>query len=214
MPIKTIPAGPLQTNCYVGSDAASPDAMIVDPGGDADTIIAYVESEQLEPKILVNTHAHIDHIGANTEIKSRFPDVQLTIHADDASSLTDPMGNLSAMMGMEYRSPAGDAVVQEGDRVEVGAWQFRVIHTPGHTPGGMCLYAESSPGGGAPVLIAGDSLFAGSIGRADFPGGDMDTLLSSIREKLLVLPPTTIVYCGHGPSTTIGREKESNPFVS
>ena len=213
MPIKTIPAGPLQTNCYVVSDAGSPEAMIVDPGGDADTIIAYVESEKLDPKVLLNTHAHIDHIGANAEIKNHFPGVQLTVHADDANSLTDPMGNLSAMMGMEYQSPVADLVVQEGDHVTVGGWEFRVLHTPGHTPGGICLYAESPPEGEAPVLIAGDSLFAGSIGRTDFPGGDMSTLLSSIQEKLFVLPQQTTVHSGHGPSTTIGREKESNPFV-
>ena len=205
--------GPLQTNCYVVADAQSPDAMIVDPGGDPSAVLEYVDAHGLDPKILLNTHCHGDHIAGNTAVKERCPEIQLTIHALDADSLDKPMKNLSFLLGVNYRSPQADVRVQEGDRVTVGSCEFQVIHVPGHTPGGICLYAESPPERSAPILIAGDALFAGGVGRGDFPGGDIDLLILTIKDKLLVLPSETKVYPGHGPDTTIGEEREGNPFL-
>ncbi len=213
MQIRSLVVNALQTNCFVVSDGEQPAAMIVDPGGEAESIARCVEEQGLRPELIVDTHAHFDHIEANAALKERYPDAALTIHAADADALLDPMKNLSVMMGVEYRSPAADTIVQEGDTVAVGACEFRVIHVPGHTPGGMCLFCESPPGDNGPVLFAGDALFAGSIGRGDFPGGDTRLLVRSICEKLLVLPDETVVYTGHGPSTTIGQEKKSNPFL-
>lgn len=213
MLIETFLLGPLQTNCYVVADGQSPDAMIVDPGGDPSPALEYVAAHGLDPKIILNTHCHGDHIAGNTAVKERCPEIQLTIHALDADSLDKPMKNLSFLLGTNCRSPKADATVDEDDRFSVGTCDFRVIHVPGHTPGGICLYAESPPGRSAPILIAGDALFAGGVGRGDFPGGDIDLLILTIKEKLLVLPAETEVYPGHGPSTTIGNETLTNPFL-
>ena len=206
--------GPLQTNCYVVADGESPEAMIVDAGGDPAEAVDYIEAHGLKPSILLNTHCHADHIAGNTALKERYPDIQITIHELDADSIGKPLKNLSFLMGTNYRSPAADVRLNEGDTVTVGRCAFDVILVPGHTPGGMCLYAASPPGTDAPILIDGDALFAGGVGRGDFPGGDLDLLIRTIKEKLLVLPDETVVYPGHGPATTIGDEKRTNPYVA
>lgn len=203
--VRSLVVSPYGTNCYlVGSE--KPDAVVIDPGGDGDLILDAADAEGLRITAIVNTHGHGDHIGANADLKDRFG-CPVLIHEADAGFLTDPEVNLSAWLGAEpVISPAADRLLHEGDEIEVGAAAFRVIHTAGHTPGGICLYTEGH-------LFAGDTLFAGSIGRTDFPGGSMDQLIRGIREKLLVLPDDTVVYPGHGPATTIGAEKTGNPYL-
>ncbi len=212
MGIELLVVGDLQSNCYLVSDDASPDLMIIDPGDDAHDIIRTIEAERLVPRLLVNTHCHIDHIGGNRELKERFPDLKIVAHSQDAAGLAKPLKNLSLLQGRLYKSPPADLVVEEGQEVSLGRLRFRVIHTPGHTPGGISLYcAEGLPE--APLVFTGDALFAGGIGRSDFPGGDGDLLIKSIRDKLLVLPPGTRVFPGHGPDSTIEDEQKSNPFL-
>jgi len=211
MPVKvhSLVVGAIQTNCHIVYDGESPEVMIVDPGGDADVIAVKAKSLSLDPKWIVLTHCHGDHIAGLGEVKRRFPDAKIAAHEADAPALTDANLNLSGMLGTPFTAPPADRVLNENDEIQVGALSFRVIHTPGHTPGGICLYAEGDP----PVLLAGDTLFAGSVGRSDFPGGSHEQLIDSIKTKLLVLPDETRVYTGHGPVTTIGEEKDSNPFL-
>lgn len=211
MRIQRLSVGPLETCCYIVSDGESPEAMAVDPGGNEDQIAAELDTAGLRPVLIVNTHGHLDHIAGNVELKERFPDARIIIHAADEECLEKPSKNLSLLMGVAFKSPPADRVVKEGDRVEVGAAAFGVIHLPGHTPGGMGLVSQNeSP----TVCFCGDTLFAGGMGRTDFPGGDYEALLESIREKLLTLPDDAVLYPGHGPETTVRRERESNPFLT
>jgi len=162
----------------------------------------------------VNTHGHVDHIAGNTAVKARWPQIRLAIHADDAAKLTSPIRNLSLLMGMNVKSPPADVLLKEGDRIELGSGQtpLEVLATPGHTPGGISLVWR--PDEGPAAVFTGDALFCEGIGRTDFPGASERTLMKSIREKLLVLPDDTAVYPGHGPPTTIGRERCGNPFLT
>ncbi len=203
--VRSLVVSPFEMNCYLAGDPVSRDVIVVDPGDDSDLICDLIGSEGLKILAVVNTHGHGDHIGANADLARRFG-CPIMIHEADADFLTDPMKNLSAFLGFETVSPAADRLLHDGDEIEVGAMTFRAIHTPGHTPGGICLY---TPG----HLFAGDTLFAGSVGRTDFPGGSMDQLVTAIHEKLFVLPDDTVVYPGHGPATTIGAEKASNPYL-
>jgi len=207
--VHSLIVGPLQVNCHIVTDGDSPAAAIIDPGGDAELIIEKVEAESLKPESIVLTHGHGDHIGALAAVKDRYPDAPILAHAQDAPALTDPNLNLSIMLGMPMTAPPADRELADGDEFEVGSLRFRVIHTPGHTPGGACFYAETSP----PLLLSGDALFAGSVGRSDFPGGSHEQLIESIRTRLLVLPDDTRVLSGHGPETTIGAERRMNPFL-
>lgn len=204
--IQLIPAGFLQTNCYIVWDKSSSDAIIIDPGGSSDDIIGFICDNGLKPSAIVNTHGHADHIGANTILHAEYG-CPILIHEADAYYLTDLDANLAGLIGFtEPISPAADRLLVEGDAVTVGNTMFKVIHTPGHTPGGICLYYGS-------ILFSGDTLFAGSIGRSDFPGGSHEQLIDSIKRKLLVLPDDTDVYSGHGPITTIGEERRNNPWL-
>jgi len=197
MIVETVVVGDFETNCYVVVCERTRRAIVVDPGADPDRIREAVRSLGAAPELIVNTHGHMDHICADDAF-----DLPVAIHEDDAAALTDAEINLSRYFAEPCVCPAPSRLLTEGDVIEVGDIRFTVIHTPGHTPGGICLY-----GGG--VLIAGDTLFADGVGRTDFPGGSEETLLRSIREKLLVLPDETIVHPGHGPETTIGRERPS-----
>lgn len=210
MKIKKLVVGPLQANCYVVWDKDGRSAAIIDPGGDPEEIISVVDDEKLKPVVLINTHGHIDHIAANRAIKERY-DIPLLIHREDSASLTDPGLNLSAMGFGQLDSPPSDRELQDGDEIPVGEIMLKVISTPGHTPGGICLLISRSDQ--PDVIITGDTLFAGGVGRTDFPGGSWDLLMESIRNRLLSFPDETIILPGHGPHSTIGEERKSNPFL-
>jgi glyoxylase-like metal-dependent hydrolase (beta-lactamase superfamily II) len=175
---------------------------------DADALIGFLSQHQLHPVATVLTHGHVDHIVGTTALRQHFPETRIYIHQLDAPMLADPHGNLSAFAGIVFAAESADVLLEDGDTVEQAGITLKVLHTPGHTPGGICLYAQQDG-----LVFVGDTLFADSVGRADFPGGDMDQLLESIRTKLFTLPENTAVYPGHGMRTTIGREKRSNPFV-
>lgn len=211
MVFHTLPVTGLETNCYLLSREGA-GALVIDAGGEAQRILARLAEQHLRAEWIVATHGHGDHIGANKELRRAFPEVKIAVGAEDARRLTSAVRNLSVMMGQWITSPPADRVLADGDVFEFQDLRFRVIGLPGHTPGGICLYADP-PEGGAPMLFSGDTLFAGGIGRSDIPGGDGARLLEGIRSKLLVLPGDTRVYPGHGPATTIDRERRTNPWL-
>lgn len=197
--------GPFATNCYIAACPETGEAAVIDPGTPDPWIKQVLVSQGLKVSAIWLTHGHVDHIGGVEWVQS-FSGAPIWIHADDEAMLADPMRNGSSLFGPAVIAPGPDHRFSEDDPVTLGRLSFKVIHTPGHTPGGIGLY---TPG----HLIGGDTLFAGSIGRTDLPGGDFATIIRSIKERLLPLPPETVVYPGHGPTTTIGDEKEYNPFI-
>lgn len=210
--VDVLTVGPMETGCYIVSDKEADELMVIDPGGDADLVMESVRMTGSRPKYIVNTHGHADHIAGNARLKEEYPEAEVCIHGADAEMLSKPVKNLSAFLGFAVKSPGADRVLKEGDELALGRNTFRVIHLPGHTPGGVALYwAGTETVGG--MVFSGDALFAGGVGRTDFPGSDEDALLAAIREKLFTLPDDTLVLPGHGPSTTIGREKQTNPFL-
>ena len=210
MEIHTFALGSFQVSAYVVVDGG--EAMVIDAPEGSEQIIAFCRERGLVPKMLVNTHGHADHIFANAALKAAWPDLQIAIGREDGPMLTSPMRNLSLLLGAWIKSPKADRLLDDGDKVEVGAAALEVLATPGHTRGGISLYAPAGPDG-TPVVFAGDALFAEGIGRTDFPGASHETLLASIRERLLTLPAETVVYPGHGPQTTIGHEAKTNPWL-
>jgi hydroxyacylglutathione hydrolase len=206
MIIRSMQVGPLGANCYIIGCKETRNAAVIDPGGDADKILLALANDQLTLKAIINTHGHFDHVSANKDLK-KASGADLMIHPDDVPMLTH-LAQAAAQWGMRSEdSPAPDRLLNEGDTITVGTIQLMVFHTPGHTPGGISLYAEKA-------VFVGDTLFAGSIGRTDFPGGDFNTLISSIHNKLFTLPEDTTVYTGHMEPTTIGKEKRYNPFCA
>lgn len=203
--IITLPVGPIQANCYIVYDENSKETMIIDPGDEGPLIMEEVKKRHLQVKYIVNTHGHGDHIGANEYVKEA-TGAPLAVHELDSSLLTSPRENLSAMLGHIINKPAPDRFLHEGDELQLGKSKFRVLHTPGHTRGGICLLGDEA-------LFSGDTLFENSIGRTDFPGGSHQQLINSIKTKLLVLDDKMIVYPGHGDPTTIGWEKNNNPYL-
>jgi len=197
--------GPYQANCYLVYDDETKDALIIDPGAQGHEIMREVEKLGLKIKYIVNTHGHSDHIGANDYVKEA-TGAPLLIHENDAPMLTSPAKNLSVYFGEKINKPAADQLLRDGDTIEVGSLKFTVLHTPGHTTGGICIYGQDA-------CFSGDTLFAMSIGRSDFPGGSHETLINSIRTKLMSLDDKIIVFPGHGPYTTIGEERAGNPFL-
>jgi len=207
--IETFTLGPFATNCYlVRASSQSPDCWIVDAGFSPAAMIQRVIEGGLRPTLIVLTHAHADHIAGLAEIKEAFSDAPTLIHRAEADWLADPESNLSAALGEAITAPEADRLIDGGETLTLGQTQWRVFHTPGHSPGGITLWSEQIG-----AAIVGDTLFAGSIGRFDFPSSDGDRLFESIRRTLYALPEQTAVYPGHGPATSIGREKQSNPFV-
>jgi hydroxyacylglutathione hydrolase len=192
-------------NALLVWDETTRQAAVIDPAAAANELAAETANRGLDMIALVNTHGHLDHISGNGEIKARFK-VPLYIHAADRPLLADPQRNMSAFTEALVISPDADAILNDGDVLAIGAESLTVLHTPGHTAGGICLY---QPG----LLIAGDTLFCGGVGRTDLPGGNEQAIMHSIRTKLYSLPDETLVYSGHGPTTSIGEEKRSNPFV-
>ena len=162
----------------------------------------------MTPAVLVLTHGHADHIAGVTLLRENFPDIKVCIHKLDSEMLTDQRHNLSALAGIGFSAGPAETLLVEGDIIEAAGIELRVLHTPGHTPGGISLYC-----GNQQIVFTGDTLFAESVGRTDFPNGSFTQLIESIKEKLLVLPEKTIVYPGHGPSTTIAQEKKQNPYL-
>ncbi|MDW7674510.1 MAG: MBL fold metallo-hydrolase [Bacillota bacterium] len=198
-------SGGYGSNCYIIGCEETKEAAVIDPGGDGEKIIAILDRHQLTPRYIINTHGHLDHIGANTEIKDKY-NCEVLIHEEDQEMLTNPMKNLSGMMGRKIVSPPADRPLKQGDVIEIGNIKLEVIHTPGHTKGGICLRTDD-------MVFTGDTLFSGSVGRSDFPGGNHTTLINSIKDKLMVLDDDVVVYSGHGPESTIGDEKANNPFL-
>jgi hydroxyacylglutathione hydrolase len=202
--------GQLGTNCYIVGCEETREAAVIDPGGDALKILKFLERNSLKLTHIINTHGHIDHIGGNRTLKEQ-TQAELIIHEEDASMLTSAGRNLSLFSGMVMSGPAADRTVKEGDKIKVGnTVVLEVIHTPGHTPGGISLKLEVD---GKNILFVGDTLFNGSIGRTDFPGGSYRQLIESIQQKIMVFPDETEVYPGHGPGTKVGFERKSNPFL-
>jgi hydroxyacylglutathione hydrolase len=200
--------GAYQTNCYVlRSGRAAGDCLVIDPGLEPERLIDFLEEYHLNPVAVLLTHGHIDHIAGIPVLREQFGGTKVLIHELDAEMLTEPQTNLSVMAGMTFRTEPQDVALGEGDVIEQAGVKLAVIHTPGHTPGGICLYSQD-----AGVAFVGDTLFASSIGRTDFPGGSMSQLLDSVKKKLFTLPDETKVYPGHGPATTIAHEKAHNPF--
>jgi hydroxyacylglutathione hydrolase len=205
MILDSLPTGPLQVNCYLIGCDKTRQAAVVDPGGDADVILRLLEKHDLQLQMVINTHGHFDHVGGNRQLIDA-TGAELLIHQADTPLLGQAAVH-AANFGLRAEpSPAPQRELHGGERIQVGELEIRVLHTPGHTQGGICLYVENQ-------VIVGDTLFAGSIGRTDLPGGDHPTLINSIKEQLMVLPEDTVVHPGHGPATSIGREKLYNPFL-
>jgi glyoxylase-like metal-dependent hydrolase (beta-lactamase superfamily II) len=205
MLIQTLPVGPLQVNCHLVACEKTRQAAVIDPGDEGERILEALAAAGLQAVLIINTHGHFDHVGANHFLAER-SGAPIAIHRGDLPLLRRAAEH-AALFGLgAVPSPEPATVLDGGEMLQIGKIALQVIHTPGHSPGGICLLAEGH-------LFSGDALFAGSIGRTDLPGGDTDQLIAVIREKLLVLPDTTVVHPGHGPDTTIGRERRTNPFL-
>ena len=204
MILETLVVGPLGANCYIVGSEVTKEGMIIDPGDDAGHIMKTVKDLQLDIKLIVLTHGHIDHIGAVKEVNEA-TGAAICVQADDAQSLKG--WRMGSILGSSYPAPPPpDRLLKGGDSIDIGDLHFSVIHTPGHTPGGICLLGEG-------VVFTGDTLFNYGIGRTDLAGGSGYQLINSLHTKLMVLPDDTIVYPGHGPETTIGAERIGNPFL-
>ena len=205
MIIKTLAVGPIMANCFILGCEETLEAAVIDPGDEADRILFALAESNLTTKLIINTHGHFDHVGANKRL-NEITGAPILIHPLDKPMLSQ-LANSAAAWGMKAdNSPAPDRELQEGDEVTFGKMTLKVLHTPGHTPGGISLYTDNE-------VFVGDTLFAGSIGRTDFPGGSFETLRESIQQKLFKLSDDLKVYPGHNQATTIGMEKRNNPFV-
>ncbi len=204
MIIQKLLVGPMQANCYILGCEATRSALVIDPGDEAARIIRFISENELRLDLIVNTHGHVDHIAANEELKEK-TSAQLCIHSADADMLVNPQANLSFFIGTPVSSPAPDRILADGDILAVGTLHIEVIHTPGHSQGSICLLGEG-------YIFTGDLLFAGGIGRYDFPGSSYEDMVKSLK-KVMTLDDDLIVYPGHGPATTIGDERRANPFL-
>ena len=218
MEIDCLILGAYQTNCYILRDSTTAkDCLLVDAGLQAGELIDFLERHKLNPVAVVLTHGHADHVAGVAVLRENFPDIKVYIHKLDAKMLTEAKSNSAVLGGLfSVRSPKDctadiigtDVLIEEGGVVEQAGIKLKVLHTPGHTPGGISLYSKADG-----IIFVGDTLFANSVGRADLPGGNMTQLIKGIKEKLFALPDETVVYPGHGPQTTIAQEKAHNPFL-
>ncbi|MDO8602752.1 MAG: MBL fold metallo-hydrolase [Candidatus Omnitrophota bacterium] len=198
--IKRIVVGPLESNCYLFGDETTKEIFVVDPGGDYRKIKSVIDKDGLNPKAVINTHGHGDHIGANKEFG-----IPVWIHRLDADFLMDPSKNLSSAFGFLLRTKTASRLLEDGDILNIGKYKLEVIHTPGHTPGSICLKTERA-------VFTGDTLFCEGIGRTDFAYGSEKDIKDSIKEKLFTLDDGYVIYPGHGPESTIGHEKQGICF--
>jgi glyoxylase-like metal-dependent hydrolase (beta-lactamase superfamily II) len=210
--LEAFPVGPIQANCVLLGDRDAEELAVIDPGEEAARIIERVGASGLEPVMVLHTHGHLDHAGGTADLMRRLPDgIPIGLHRDELQ-LYQGVAMQGRMFGLEVEAPPEPTLwLEHGQRIELGGLTLEVRHTPGHSPGGVCFVVHGAPD---PLVIVGDVLFAGSIGRTDLMGGSFPVLEASIREQLYTLPDETRVVCGHGPDTTIGREKAGNPFVS
>ncbi len=209
MKIDTIPLGDFQANCYcIRKEESSKTCVLIDPGLNPETLIHFIQRHGLTPEAIVITHGHADHIGGVETVRQYWPDVKVAIAKDDAEMLTSPALNLSILAEVMVQARPAEVVFAKQRYFEAAGIRFEIIHTPGHTPGGVCLYCSDEG-----ALFSGDTLFAGSVGRSDLSGGNHEQLIDRIKHKLLILPEQTRVYPGHGPATTLRAEKRHNPFL-
>lgn len=205
MLIRKLVVGDLQTNCYILGDEKSKEGVVIDPGGNYEKIEKVIQDEDLNIKYIILTHGHADHIAALSQLKKK-TNALILIHPADADMLVEPSYNLSFFTGENLVCPKADEFLDDGDRIRIGALELEVLHTPGHSPGGISLFTDK-------IIFTGDTLFCEGIGRSDLPGASHTQLLLSIRNKILKKPDDTVVYPGHGLQTTIGEEKRNNPWV-
>jgi glyoxylase-like metal-dependent hydrolase (beta-lactamase superfamily II) len=207
--VRTLPVGPLQCNCSIVADTETREAVVIDPGDEADRILLALAETKCRAIALLHTHGHFDHVGGTSAVK-RATGAAIRIHSADRS-LYNALSEQAAFFGLSLEPPLpADGGFVDGETITVGRFRLETIWTPGHTPGSTSFRLKGEP----PILFSGDTLFRRSIGRTDLRGGDTDAIVSSIRRRLYVLPPETRVVCGHGPDTTIGEERRENPFVS
>lgn len=198
--------GALETNCYLVYCRETMDCAVIDPGAEPERIMTAITSLKLHPKLILNTHGHIDHTGANADLKEKYG-INLFIHANDREVLNSALFSELGFLLDAKLSPAPDGYLKDGDDIKIGKHSFRVIHTPGHTPGSVIFYSDQG------WLFSGDTIFNGGVGRTDLPGGSEKDLWRSIHERILVLPDETVVFPGHGPRTTISEEKSVSPLL-
>jgi glyoxylase-like metal-dependent hydrolase (beta-lactamase superfamily II) len=201
MILEKIVVGPIETNCYILGSALTHEAFVIDPGAEAEEIKSCLRKHQLKIKAVVNTHGHLDHIGADASM-----DAPVYIHRLDAEFLTNPDLNLGRMFGFALPTIKPDLLLEDGEKIKAGEICLEVIHTPGHTPGGICLHSDN-------ICFTGDTLFAEGVGRTDIPSANEKDLLAAIHKRLLMLPDEVTIYPGHGPSSTIGQARKDNPFL-
>lgn len=205
MKYEMIVVGALETNCYLVYCEETCESAVVDPGGDPEKIIRKISELELKPVILINTHGHVDHVGANKDIKEKY-DIPLCIHSADSKMLNNIIASAMGLFLGAKKSPSPDKFCEEEEKIPIGNSHLEVIHTPGHSPGSISLSGDG-------FLLSGDLLFCGGVGRTDLPGGSWGVLEDSIRNKIFNFPDDTIVLPGHGPATTVGQEKMANPFI-
>lgn len=205
MKYEMVVVGALETNCYLVYCEESSECAVVDPGAEPEKIIHEISSLELEPVILIDTHGHVDHVGANKDIKEKY-DIPLCIHSLDSRMLDNILATTMGLFLGAKNSPEPDRFLEDGELIPIGKSHLKIIHTPGHSPGSISLSGDG-------FLLSGDLLFCGGVGRTDLPGGSWSVLEDSIRKRIFTFPDDTIVLPGHGPSTSVGQEKIANPFI-
>ncbi len=205
MKYENVIVGSLETNCYLIYCEETLECAVMDPGAEPEKIFLAINEKKLKPVVLINTHGHVDHIGANKDVKERY-EIPLLIHSADVPMLNSILQSGIALFLGAKASPRPDRLLVEGEEVKIGTSSLKVIHTPGHSPGSLCFVQDG-------LLFSGDTLFCGGVGRTDLPGGSMEKMMDSIRNKILTLSDETLVFPGHGPQTTVGQERYMNPFI-